>query len=363
VGKLESPTGTFVIAEAGVNHNGDLGLARELVATAAEAGADCVKFQTFRAKRLLVPSAPKAAYQLRSTPQDESQYSMLQALELSASAHRDLIAECKRHGIAFLSTPFDLESLDFLTQELGLRSVKISSGEITNGPLLLAAAVADVDIILSTGMACLGEIEEALSVLAFGYRWPDREPSREGFRGALGDLEAWEMLSRRVRLLQCTTEYPAPYEQVDLRALATLREAFGVDVGLSDHTPGIAISLAAVGLGAAVIEKHFTLDRTLSGPDHRASLEPRELSVMVEGIRQIEAALGSSRKVVRPCEVENRKVVRKSLAVSTAVAEGEAFEVTNLTTLRPGTGLSPMRHWDLLKTPASRDYSAGEMLD
>ncbi|MEI7818137.1 MAG: N-acetylneuraminate synthase, partial [Desulfuromonadales bacterium] len=274
---------TYIIAEAGVNHNGSLALAKKLVEVAADAGADAVKFQTFKADSLVSRLAPKAEYQSKATGADESQYEMIRKLELDEQAHEMLIEHCTVCGIQFLSTPFDLESVDLLAGRFDLSCIKIPSGDITNGPLLLKIAHTGKPVILSTGMSTLGEIEEALGVLAFGYLGVG-EPSPAVFRLAYCSIQGQELLLEKVTLLHCTTEYPAPVEEVNLNTLDTLRSAFGLPVGYSDHTEGITVPIAAVARGAVIIEKHFTLDRTLPGPDHKASLEPTELKQMVTAI-------------------------------------------------------------------------------
>ncbi len=351
---------SFVIAEAGVNHNGSLELALELVDVAAAAGADAVKFQSFKAERLLTRTAAKADYQLRTTDAGESQFEMIRRLELSDEMHRAILARCREKDIVFLSTPFDVESLAYLTEELGLERIKLPSGEITNGPLLLAAARRAESIILSTGMATLGEVETALAVLVWGRVRGEEDPSGES---AVRDCYAEHgtaPLAGHLVLLHCTTEYPAAFEDTNLRAMDSLRQAFGLEVGFSDHTPGIAVPLAAVARGAVVIEKHFTLDRGLPGPDHEASLEPHELREMIAGIRAVEAALGDGLKRPAASEMSNRAVVRKSLVASRPIAAGEPFAPDNLAVKRPGTGLSPMRYWDLLGRPAGQAYDADD---
>ena len=352
-----------IIAEAGVNHDGSLAMAIRLAEEAAAAGVDAVKFQTFRAERLLTSRAPKAAYQLRTTDAGESQYDMIRRLELDASAHHALRDRCNELGIDFLSTPFDAESLRFLDRELDLPRLKIGSGEITNAPLLLQAAVTGKRLILSTGMSTLGEVEAALSVLAFGYIETGESPSRTAFARAFADPAARRRLAEQVVLLHCTTDYPTAYADVNLRAMETLRTAFGVEVGLSDHTPGIEVSIAAVARGAAVIEKHFTLDRGLPGPDHAASLELPELQALVRSIRNLEQALGSGTKVPSAAETANAAVARKSLVAIRPVRRGEPFSTANLGVKRPGTGISPFFYWDLIGTPAPRDFAADEILD
>jgi N-acetylneuraminate synthase len=354
----------FVIAEAGVNHNGDMEIAHRLVDAAADAHADAVKFQTFRAAELAGRDAPKAAYQERTTGTAESQFEMLKRLELPAAEHFALRDHAARRGIEFLSTPFDGKSLDFLVGEFGMRTIKVPSGEITNGPFLLAIARAAKRIILSTGMSSLGEVETALGVLAFGLSAaPDAAPSRAGFESAFLSQAGQAALCDRVTLLHCTTEYPAAPADVNLRAMDTLAAAFGLPVGYSDHTEGIHIPVAAAARGAAVIEKHFTLDRALPGPDHKASLEPAELAAMVRAVRDVETALGDGVKRPAAAEIGNRAVARKSLMAARPIAAGETFSTDNLTCKRPGTGLSPMDFWNLCGRTATRAYAADEIID
>ncbi len=350
----------YVIAEAGVNHNGDLGMALDLVDAAAAAGADAVKFQAFHADDVATARAPKAAYQERATGGQGSQRDMLRSLELDREGQRQLLGRCAAKGIDFLSSPFDLDSLRFLTGELGVSTIKIPSGEITNAPLLLEAALGGVDIICSTGMSTLEEVEEALAVLAFGYAQGDGEPSREAFRRAYGSDAGREALQRRVVLLHCTSDYPTPHGDVNLKAMDTLSGTFGLAVGLSDHSLGYAIAAAAAARGATVIEKHFTLDRSLPGPDHQASLEPGELAAMVVAVRQVEAALGDGIKEPTRAERHNMAVARKSLVALRPIARGEAFSEENLGCKRPGDGLSPMHYWDRLGDAAERDYAKDE---
>jgi N-acetylneuraminate synthase len=326
----------FVVAEAGVNHNGSTELAMRLVEVAADAGADAVKFQTFRAEALATAGAGKAAYQERTTGPG-SQLAMLKSLELDADAHRALLQHCAERGIEFMSSPFDPESLDLLVR-LGVRRLKLGSGELTNGPLLKRAAESGLPLIVSTGMATLDEVADALALLRRA--------------GALD-----------ITLLQCTTEYPASPADANLRAMATLRDRFGVRVGYSDHTTGTAVAVAAVALGAAVIEKHFTLDRSMPGPDHEASLEPRELAELVAAIRSVESALGDGAKRPMEAELANRSIARRSLVAAVGIRRGEMFSEQNVAAKRPGTGISPMRHWDLIGVPASRDYSPDDLID
>ena len=329
----------FIIAEAGVNHNGSLVLAKKLVEEAARAGADAVKFQTFRAETLVSPETPKAAYQQQTTDAEESQFDMIRRLELSPAAHRELIAHCQKMGIQFLSSPFDLASIDLLA-ELGLEIFKIPSGEITNLPYLLKIGNLRKPTILSTGMATMAEITAALKVL-------------EG-AGVGRDM---------LTVLHCNTEYPTPMADVNLRAMLSIGEAFGVKVGYSDHTLGSEVSIAAVALGATVIEKHFTLDTTLPGPDHRASLEPSGLQEMVAAIRHIEEALGDGYKRPSASESKNLPLVRKAIVAARDIAEGEQFDEVSLTVKRPANGLSPMLWGEVVGQRAKRDYRAGEPIE
>lgn len=329
---------TLIIAEAGVNHNGNLDMALRLVDSAADAGADIVKFQTFKAANIVTADAVRAEYQQKNTGDDESQYAMLRRLELTEEDHHQLLARCRDRGIEFLSTPFDIESVDFLAS-IGVRRWKIPSGEITNYPLIRKIAGMAGHVILSTGMSTPEEIAAALDVLAkFGKNKED------------------------ITLLHCTTEYPAPVSEVNLRAIEEMRELFGVETGYSDHTEGIIIPVAAVALGASVIEKHFTLSRDLPGPDHKASLEPAELAAMVSGIRDVEKALGDGHKRVAPSEMKNRDIARKSIVAATAIRKGEAFTEKNLTAKRPGTGISPMMWESIVGQTAPKDFEVDEQI-
>ena len=330
---------TLIIAEAGVNHNGDISLAKKLIAAAAAAGADLVKFQTFSAKNLVSSSAPRAEYQKKTTESSESQLEMIQKLELSREDHAVLIQECSAHGIGFFSTAFDFQSFDLL-MELGcLEQIKIPSGELTNLPLLRYMSRFGKPLLLSTGMANLGEIEAAIeAVVAAGTP------------------------CHLITVLHCTTEYPAPMEDVNLRAMVAMKKAFGVRTGYSDHTAGIEIPIAAVALGATVIEKHFTLDRNLPGPDHKASLEPHELKAMVEGIRNVERALGDGVKRPSPSELKNKPIARKSLVAIRPIRAGETLSAENIAAKRPGTGLSPMRWDEVIGRTAIKDFAVDELI-
>lgn len=350
---------TFVIAEAGVNHNGSIEMALELIDVAAEAQADAVKFQTFNATKLATASAVKADYQVENTKEQGGQLEMLRKLELSLSDHHILVERCKRRGIHFMSTGFDSEAIAFLST-LGMPALKIPSGDITCGPLLLQVARLKMPLIVSTGMSTIAEIEDALGVIAFGLTRDGEPRGREDFMAAYCSAAGRQALEGQVTLLHCVTQYPAPAEAINLRAMDTMRAAFGLPVGYSDHTLGIEVSLAAVARGASVIEKHFTLDRTLPGPDHAASLEPDELRNMVRGIRNIELALGSTIKAPAAQEVGNRPVARRSIVAARPIRAGDRLTIEDLTWKRPGTGLSPLDAWGLIGKPALRDYATDE---
>ncbi|HAS8565423.1 TPA: N-acetylneuraminate synthase [Vibrio vulnificus] len=354
---------TLIIAEAGVNHNGDEALAFKLVDAAHQAGADIVKFQTFKAKNLVTEQAKQADYQVVNTQKQESQLAMLSRLELSYAAHHQLVKHCESLGIEFLSTAFDSESLDFLVNDLGLTRLKLPSGELTNAPLVLEHARTGCDLIVSTGMATLAEIEMALGVIAFGYTEEEHvAPSVLAFQQAYASNEGQKALKEKVTILHCTTEYPAPMAEINLKAMDTLGKAFDLPAGYSDHSEGITIPIAAVARGAVLIEKHFTLDKNMEGPDHKASLEPDELTAMVKAIRQVELALGSAVKSPTVSEVKNKAVARKSLVASQAIQAGDAFSADNVTIKRPGNGMSPYQYWEMLERKASRDYQVGDLI-
>ena len=330
---------TFIIAEAGVNHNGSLELAKKMIDVAVEAGADAVKFQTFNAEKVVSRYAPKAEYQKKTTTSGESQLEMIKKLELNVADHHVLIDYCKKKNIQFLSTPFDLESIDLLC-DLGRETFKIPSGEITNLPYLRKIGALKKEIILSTGMADLGEIEDALDALT----------------GAGTKL-------KDITVLHCNTEYPTPMQDVNLKAMQTIKSAFpGIHIGYSDHTEGIEVPIAAVAMGATIIEKHFTLDKSLPGPDHRASLEPDELTAMVRAIRNIETALGNGIKKPSPSELKNIPIARKSIVAARDIRKGEAFTEENLAIKRPGTGISPMRWDEVIGQSASKDYKQDNLI-
>lgn len=327
---------TLIIAEAGVNHNGSLEMAKKLVDAAKACGADIVKFQTAKLDSLVSKSANMADYQKKNTGVEESQKEMLSKLLLDFDSFTELAAYCKEVGIKFLSTPFDIESIRFLNDMQDIW--KVPSGEITNYPYLVEIAKTKKKVILSTGMAEMDEIKAAIDVLT-------------------------ENGTDDITILHCTTEYPAPIKDVNLNVMKTLKDAFGYPVGYSDHTQGIEVDLAAVALGAEVIEKHFTLDRNLPGPDHKASLEPDELKAMVDGIRKIEDALGTAEKKPSDVELKNRLVARKSIVAKTAIKKGDILTEENITTKRPGSGINPMKWNEVIGTAAVRDFEEDELIE
>jgi len=330
---------TFIIAEAGVNHNGSIDLAKQMIDVALEAGADAVKFQTFKTENLLSKNAPKADYQKVVTGSSETQYEMIKKLELDENAHKILSAYCREKSIQFFSSPFDLDSIDLLNK-LGMEIFKIPSGEITNLPYLRKIGGLEKKVILSTGMANLDEIEDALDVL----------------KNAGTEL-------KNITLLHCNSEYPTPIEDVNLQAMLTIKSDFpGIQVGYSDHTTGIEVTIAAVALGASIIEKHFTLDKNMEGPDHKASLEPDELKAMVCAIRYIEKALGNGIKKASLSELKNKPVVRKSIVAACDIQRGEIFTEKNITVKRPGTGISPMRWDEIVGKKSTKDYHEDDLI-
>lgn len=354
---------TLIIAEAGVNHNGSDDLAFSLVDAAHQAGANIVKFQTFKAKNLVTENAQQAEYQVTNSGQKESQYSMLKRLELSYETHHKLVKYCNDLGIEFLSTAFDSESLSFLVDDLGITRLKLPSGEITNAPLVLEHARTGCDLIVSTGMATLSEIEQVLSVIAFGYINSEGNPTEEALQAAYFSEKGKQLLKDKVTLLHCTTEYPAPFNDINLNAMDTMQDAFKLEVGYSDHSAGIVVPIAAVAKGAVLIEKHFTVDKSLPGPDHKASLDPIELKEMVDGIRIVEKILGDGIKGPRPSEVKNKAVARKSLVAATDIAAGESFNTENLGVKRPGNGINPVKYWRYLDKLSSKNYKLGDLID
>ncbi len=355
---------TVIIAEAGVNHNGDIDRAVAMVEAAAKAGADAVKFQSFKADRMTSTAAPKADYQTRNTGESGGQLAMLKALELSQADHFRLRDACVAHGIEFMSTPFEADSARFLIDTLKVKRLKVASGEITNAPLLLQLARSGKPIILSTGMSTLDDVRAALGVMAFGYTASRRAaPSKAAFAAAFKSRAGQAKLKSKVTLLHCTSEYPAPADTIHLRAMDTLAETFKLPVGLSDHSEGIAVATAAVARGAVMIEKHFTLDKTLPGPDHKASLAIDELKAMIGAVRVVEQALGRAGKKPNAVEIKTRVVARKSLVAMTPIAKGESFTTANLAAKRPGGGVPPFAYWAYLGKRAKRAYAADEMID
>jgi N-acetylneuraminate synthase len=352
----------YFIAEAGVNHNGNKDMARRLIDVAVKAGADAIKFQTFNANALASSDAPKAAYQMDTTDAAESQLEMLKRLELPHNWHFELRDYCAGKGIEFLSTPFDSESLRFLVDDLKLETIKVPSGEVTNGPFLLEIARTGCQIILSTGMSTLDEVQSALGVLAFGMINTTDQPSLEAFEGAFNSDAGQVALLENVTVLHCTSAYPTPIDDANVSAMLTMRDAFGLKVGFSDHTEGMMASLTAAALGANVIEKHYTLDRELPGPDHKASLEPNELVLLIRGVRDVHIALGDGIKAPRPSEIETIAVARKSLVALSPISTGEALTIKNIGAKRPGDGVSPMAYWDMLETLSPRKLQTEEKL-
>lgn len=352
----------FVIAEAGVNHDGVLARALALVDAAVAAGADAVKFQTFRTDALVTASAPKAPYQQRAGAAEEGQQAMLRRLELGEAEHEALVRHCAAVGIEFMSSPFDVESLALLAERCGVQRIKLGSGELTHGQLLLAAARTHLPLVVSTGMATLEEVEEALGWLAFGMIEPHARPNTAACRAAWQSDEGRAAVSRRVALLHCTTAYPTAASDVDLRAMDTLRCAFGLPVGYSDHTVGCVVPWAAVARGATILEKHLTLDRTAAGPDHAASADPDEFRRLVSGIREVEVALGSAEKRPRDAELPQRRVARRSLVAARFLAAGTVLEDADVVAKRPAGGLSPMLVGDLVGRTLVRDLEPDEPL-
>ncbi|MEK5483877.1 MULTISPECIES: N-acetylneuraminate synthase [unclassified Viridibacillus] len=356
-------TNTYIIAEAGVNHNGSYSMAKKLVDVAKEAGANAVKFQTFRAENLVTKEAMQADYQVENLGKATSQYEMLKSLELSYEEFTALKSYCDEIGIEFLSTPFDHDSVDFLIEDLQMQTIKIPSGELTNSPFIHYIATKKKKMIISTGMATIAEIHEALSFVAYGLAKPYEEVSIENVQSYYKTNEAKEILQKFVTVLHCTTEYPAPFETINLKAMNQLAEELNLPIGFSDHSQGISVPIAATSMGATIIEKHFTLDRNLPGPDHVASLEPLELSAMIEGIRQIESALGTGLKEPTPIEMKNRVAARKSLVASTDIRQGEILKISNIAVKRPGNGISPSKYWSIIGEKSTKFYKEDEQID
>ncbi|NQZ86954.1 MAG: N-acetylneuraminate synthase [Colwellia sp.] len=355
---------TLIIAEAGVNHNGSEELAFKLVDAAIDAGVDIIKFQTFKADELVTSEAKQADYQIKNTEKAQSQWSMLKELELSYDSHMSIKSYCDSKNIEYLSTAFDSLSLKFLTETMCLTRLKIPSGEINNAPFVLEHALTGCEIILSTGMSTLPEIEFALAVLAYGFTHKTEElaPSHNAFVQAYHSKEGQAQLKKKVTLLHCTTEYPAPFSQVNLKAMDLMADTFELPIGYSDHTSGISVSLAAVAREACVIEKHFTLDRNMQGPDHKASIEPDELKALVTGIREIEVSLGQAVKVASICEEKNKAIARKSIIAKKEICKGEMLTEKNLMIKRPGTGISPNQYYEILGSKAVDNFKPEQLI-
>lgn len=354
---------TYIIAEAGVNHNGSFFLAKQLVDAAKDAGVDAVKFQTFKAENLVTKTAEQANYQVKNMGEASSQYQMLKELELTFEEFKKLKMYCDQQQIHFLSTPFDFESVDFLVDKLQMDIVKISSGELTNLPFLHYIATKQKEMIISTGMATMQEIHEALAIIAYGLAFPGQKVNYDEVTQFYLKEGTKQLLQKYVTILHCTTEYPAPFDSINLLAMQDIRQQTQLKTGFSDHSQGINLPIAAVAQGAMVIEKHFTLDKSLPGPDHIASLEPNELKEMTEAIRQVEHALGDGEKNPAEVELKNKVVARKSLVALKPIEEGEAFTISNLGVKRPGSGIHPKLYWTYLNKTAKKSYSQDELID
>lgn len=352
----------FIIAEAGVNHNGSLAIAKKLIDVAVNAGVDAVKFQTFKADLITVPTASKAEYQIENTGSNESQHEMLKALELSAADYAELLRYSKNVGIKFLSTPFDIESLKELVL-MGVDLLKISSGDITNAPLLLRAAQTGLPVIISSGASDINDIKNALAVLAFGYQYPNSIPqTHDQCLEALADYEALAKLKDKVTILHCTTNYPAEFTDINMNAMHTIGKEFDMRVGYSDHSVGILVPVVAAALGATIIEKHFTLDKSMPGPDHKASLDPEELNSMVSSIRDTETILGNAVKKPSSAELRNKNIVRRGIYAGSDIASGQPLNLENIIALRPENSVSPLEIWDYLDKPAKKNYKRYETI-
>lgn len=353
----------YIIAEAGVNHNGSLKRAMQMITSAASSGADAIKFQTFKVDKLVTKAALKAKYQMAAGDSGKSQYDMLKKLELKKEYYPLLVKAARYHNIDFISSPFDLESFRFLTMDLKLPVIKLSSGEINNGPLLLEAGRSRRKIILSTGMSNLKEIEVALGILAYGFMCPENPPLYRDIVKAYRSPMGRKYLKSNVTLLHCTSEYPAPFNEINLAAIGLMRKHFGLKIGYSDHSVGYAVPIAATSLGIAILEKHFTVSRKLKGPDHKVSLTPWELAKMVISIRQVEKALGSPMKNITTTEKTNIKAIRKSIFAANPIKRGERFTQENISIKRPASGLSPLKYWSLLGKIAKRNFKIDEVIE
>lgn len=355
----------YVIAEAGVNHNGSIKIALKLVDKAVYAGADAIKFQTFKAKNIASKNSKKAKYQERTTSKSETQFEMLKKLELKKEDYKKLKNYCKLKKIEFITTSFDHESLDFIVNHLKVKKLKIPSGEVTNGPLILSTARSGLEIILSTGMSSLQDIERALSIIAFGYIKKNHKTNKinmKYFNKAYKSQLGKKLLKEKVTILHCTTEYPAPIEDINLNAMLNIYNKFSLRVGYSDHSEGYLVSLAAASIGASIIEKHFTLNKNMKGPDHRASLNPKELEKMIKDIRKIEKIKGKFEKIAYNSEKKNILIARKVLVAKKNIKKGAKFTFENLTAKRAGEGTSPIKYWEFIGKKAKKNYIEDEII-
>ncbi len=353
---------TLLIAEVGVNHNGSINRALEMIEIAAECGADLVKFQAWKAELLTSRFAERAEYQISNTGSQGTQLELLKSLELRTEDYPKLIEQCNKCGVEFLCTPMDLPSIQMLA-DLKVKRLKLPSGELTNAPFLLAAGRTKLPVFLSTGMASLEEIEAALGALAWGITDKEGIPDYEGCRKLWSELKGKQQLKELITILHCTTEYPAPLKDINLLAMKKIFDCFGLPVGYSDHSEGITVSIAAAAMGATVVEKHFTLDRNLSGPDHLASIEPDQLKQMSEALKEVSLAMGKSEKTAVESEIKNIPIARKSIVAARPITKGEPFSDQNITVKRPGSGVSPWKYWEYLGKPADRDYQEDELIE
>jgi len=356
---------TYVIAEAGVNHNGDIKLAKKLIEVASKANADAIKFQTFKSNKLVSKFAPKAEYQIKNTKNTGNQLKMLKKLELNYEDFYILREYCRKKKIDFITTAFDLESLDFIVNKLKVNILKIPSGEITNLPYILKCALSGLDIILSTGMSNLKEIKVALGVIAFGYinsKNLKHKPTLKNFKKAFMSKKGKQIIKNKVTVLHCSTEYPVPIEDINLNAMLKIAKVLDVDVGYSDHSKGITVPIIATSIGAKIIEKHFTLDKKMKGPDHKASLDPDELKNMVNEIKKVKIIKGIHEKKPYKSEQKNMIIARKSLVANKKIKKGEYFTENNLVIKRPGSGISPYKYWQILGKIAKKNYEKDELI-
>ena len=355
---------TFIIAEAGVNHNGSLERALKMVKVASDSGANSIKFQSFKASRIVTMNVKKAQYQQFNTKKFKNQYDMIKSLELTPKMHEKIINECCKQKIEFLSTPFDIESLIMLTNDFGIKKIKISSGDITNAPLLINTGYFADEIILSTGMSNLNDIKNGLKAISFGIMdYQYEKCNSKSLNEAFLEMKNNELIRKKIKLLHCTTEYPAPLNELNLKAIKTLKKKFNLKVGYSDHTLGINASIGAVALGAEIIEKHFTLNKSLKGPDHKSSLNPKEFCSLVKGIKEVEKTLGNGEKKISPSEKKNINIARKFIVASKPIVKGEKFSRDNITFKRSGGGISPFEFWNLLKCKAKKNYKYEDIID